>query len=121
MNSMCPCFAALTGGGDEVLQGLEAVGHLVEVGLLQHDAGHAAQRLDVVLQHVQRLRVHLRLEVHSRALAWGPNLVSSKALRGKRAEGAWERQEERERERGERGGETERGRERDRQTERETE
>ena len=106
MSSTCPCFAALTGGGDEVLQGLEAVGHLVEVGLLQHDAGHAAQRLDVVLQHVQRLRVHLRLEVHRRTLAWGPKLVSSKALRGKRAEGAWERQEERERG-GEREGETE--------------
>ena len=95
-----------------MLQGLEAVGHLVEVGLLQHDAGHAAQRLDVVLQHVQRLRVHLRLEVHRRTLAWGPKLVSSKALRGKRAEGLGK---DRKRERGgERGGETEGETERER-------
>ena len=95
-----------------MLQGLEAVGHLVEVGLLQHDAGHAAQRLDVVLQHVQRLRVHLRLEVHRRTLAWGPKLVSSKALRGKRAEGLGkDRKRER---RGEREGETEGETERER-------
>ena len=126
VNSTCPCFAALTGGGDEVLQRLEAVSHLVEVGLLQHDARHAAQRLDVVLQHVQRLRVHLRLEVHRRALAWGPNLVSSKALRGEK-KGRRGHGKDRKREREREGGETERGRdretegERDRERERETE
>ena len=104
-----------------MLQGLEAVGHLVEVGLLQHDAGHAAQRLDVVLQHVQRLRVHLRLEVHRRTLAWGPKLVSSKALRGKRAEGLGkDRKREREEER-ERGRQRGRHREREKLSERERE
>ena len=52
-----------------MLQGLEAVSHLVEVGLLQNDARHTAERLDVVLKHVKGLGVHLRLEVHRWALA----------------------------------------------------
>ena len=48
---------------------LAAVGHLVEVGLLEDDAGDAAQRLDVVLQHVHALAVHLTREVDRRVVA----------------------------------------------------
>lgn len=71
-NYHCSLTARLAEG----LEGFQPVRHLVEVGLFQNDPRDAPQGLDVVLQHVKTLIVHLRLEIYRRTLAWGNNTIN---------------------------------------------